>query len=217
MRRPFGETLRTPRHVVTGSSGRGGGSRSRRSTATAAAAAATAAASSAVRAAATAAATATASTARERIVALADAVDGASLWRQGWLALLQRRRRRCRRRRRARLSVSGGAAVALATTTPCCDDLATVLTPHRLRDQPQVHALPANGQHPSAVAGTPVHPQLAIPSDVGDSPTAASSSFLHPLSVIETEPGLVSPTMGSRLVGRDVFPRRRIADEAMWE
>jgi len=174
MRRPFGEALRTPRHVVASGGSRGGGR-----------------------------------TARHRIVALVDVVDGASIRRQGWLALLQRRRRRRCRRRRARLSVSGSVAVALATTTPCGDDLATVLTPHRLRDQPQVHALPANGQHSSAVAGTPVHPQLAIPSDVGDSPTATSSSFLHPLSVIETELGLASSTNASR--------RRRIADEAMWK
>lgn len=161
-RRPD-EALRAPRHdVVTGGGGRG-----TRCPAAAAAAADAVAAPPAIRAAAAATA---ATVKRERVVALAVAIDGAFVRRQGCrrltLALFHRRRRR------RRLPVPGGVAVALATT-PSRDDLATILS------HSQVRALSAGGQYTPAPADTPVHPQLAIPAD-----SSTTASFLLHLSVI---------------------------------
>lgn len=122
MRRRPDETLRAPRDLVV----IGGGRRGTRCPATAAA----------VRA-----ATAAATIKRERAVALAVAVDGAFVRRQGCrrlaLALFHRRGR-------SRLPVLGGAAVALATTatTPGRDDLATILSHRSLS---QIRALSTEG------------------------------------------------------------------------
>lgn len=163
MRRRPDEALWAPRHVVV--TGRGG--RGTRCPAAAAAAAADAvAAPPAIRAAAATAATIK----RERVVALAVAIDGAFVRCQGCrrltLALFHRRRRR------RRLPVPGGVAMALATT-PSRDDLATILS------HSQVRALSAGGQYTPAAADTPVHPQLAIPAD-----SSTTASFLLHLSVI---------------------------------
>lgn len=160
MRRHPDETLRAPRYVVvTGGGGRGTGC----PTATAAAVATPSAVYAAT----------AATIKRERVIALAFAVDGAFVRRQGCrrltLALFHRRRRR-------RLPVPGGAAVALATT-PSRDDLATILS-HCLHSS-QVRALSADGQYTPAVADTPVHPQLANPAD-----SLTTASFLLHLSVI---------------------------------
>lgn len=168
MRRGSNEALRAPRHVVV----TGGGGRGTRCPAAAAAAAVAVAAPSAIRA-----ATATAATIkRERVIALAVAIDGAFVRRQGCrrltLALFHRRRRR------RRLPVPGDIAVALATT-PSRDDLATILS------HSQVRALSADGQYTPAAADTPVLSQLAIPVD-----SSTTASFLLHLSVIveqETE------------------------------
>lgn len=164
MRRRPDEALRASRHVVV----TGGGGRGTRCPAAAAAAAAPVAAPSAIRA-------ATAATIkRERVIALAVAIDGAFVRRQGCrrltLALFHRRRRR------RRLPVPGDIAVALATT-PSRDDLATILS------HSQVRALSAGGQHTPAATDTPVLPQLAIPADS----STTASFFLHLSVIVETE------------------------------
>lgn len=188
MRRHPDETLRAPRYVVvTGGGGRGTGCP-------------TAAAAAVATSSADYAATATAATIkRERVIALAVAVDGAFVRRQGCrrltLALFHRRRRR------RRLPVPGGAAVALATT-PSRDDLATILS-HRLHSS-QVRALSVDGQYTPAVADTPVHPQLANPAD-----SLTTASFLLHLSVI------VKPEY--RNYSERAFDRCKDSDNAMWK